>query len=277
MTLRMTLIAGAIAALVAAPTWAATSDSKEGTQTQTGPSTSQRAMDAPTAPGTPGAARSSDSSPAGARSSETAPGRSTGTSTAPGASGAARSSDSSPAGARSSETAAGSSMGTPGSAQNQARSRLYGQSAGHLKGMDVVDLNGEDVGKVARIVLAPDRKDAHAVITYGGVLGLGSREVLMSLDKLTEVDGKLQVRESKAQVEAMQEHKRSDQFVELTGDNPVQGSIVEFSAFEPGTDAGSPASTSTTPRDAAPSGSASPAPRDAASPGSTPTAPSAPR
>lgn len=116
----------------------------------------------------------------------------------------------------------------PASAHNQ----IYTRSADSLDGAEVVDGTGDKIGEVKQIVLAPDRKSAYAVIAEGGVLGIGAREVRVSLDDLTPLGDKLQWRVTKQQVEAMEKHT-SGQFVEIKGDTPLSGEITEFSAFEP--------------------------------------------
>lgn len=115
---------------------------------------------------------------------------------------------------------------------------IYSRSADDLDGMEVVDRTGDKIGKVKQIVLAPDRKSAHAIIAEGGVVGIGAREVMVSLDQLTPMgDDKLQVSTDKKQFETLTTVP-SEQYVALEGDAPISGSIVEFSAFEPEGDTG---------------------------------------
>jgi len=110
---------------------------------------------------------------------------------------------------------------------------IYTRSANSLVGAEVVDGDGEKIGDVKQVVIAADRKSAHAVIAEGGVLGMGPREVLVSLDALTPLyDDKLQWRVTKEQVGTMEEHTPG-QLVEIEGDTPISGEITEFSAFEP--------------------------------------------
>jgi sporulation protein YlmC with PRC-barrel domain len=48
-------------------------------------------------------------------------------------------------------------------------------SADDLKGMDVLDSDGEKFGRVSNIVLSPDQRNVHAVINIGSILGMGGR------------------------------------------------------------------------------------------------------
>lgn len=114
---------------------------------------------------------------------------------------------------------------------------LYTRSADDLKGVDVVDSTGKDIGEIKQIVLARDQKGAHAVISVGGVLGMGAHDVRVSLDKLRPMDDKLQISATREEIGALQDDTRdADQFVELKGAAPISESIIEFSAFEQGTE-----------------------------------------
>lgn len=112
---------------------------------------------------------------------------------------------------------------------------LYTWSADDLGGVKVVDRSGDKVGEIKRIVLAADRKSAHAVIATGGFLGMGTHEILVSLDMLRPAGDTLQMSASKEEVAAMKAMAPGgDSLVQLRGGLPISGSIVEFSAFEPG-------------------------------------------
>ena len=64
---------------------------------------------------------------------------------------------------------------------------LYMRSADDLHGKAVIDRTGDKVGEIKRVVLAPDRKSAHAVISVGGVLGIragkGRQQARYSIDE----------------------------------------------------------------------------------------------
>lgn len=115
--------------------------------------------------------------------------------------------------------------------RNQARedNPIYSQSADDLEGMEVVDSAGDNVGTIEHVVLMRDRHSAHAVISTGGMLGLGERDIVVSLDELNVVGEALQLKTTKEQIQAREEYQ-SEQYVELKGDKPIR---VEFSAFEP--------------------------------------------
>lgn len=109
---------------------------------------------------------------------------------------------------------------------------LYTRSADDLDGADVVDSTGDKVGKVKQIVLSPDRKSAYVMISVGGLLGMGTHDIMVSLNDLRPVGDSLQMNSTKKQIEAGKDVARStDKYVELKGNAPISESIVEFPAF----------------------------------------------
>jgi len=126
---------------------------------------------------------------------------------------------------------------------------LYSRSADDLDGMAVIDRTGDKVGEIKRVVLAPDRKSAHAVISVGGVLGMGAHDITVSLDQLKPLDDKLQMNATKEEIATLKDATQgADKYVDLKGSTPISGSIVEFSAFEQEKDANKPGAASMTPR-----------------------------
>jgi sporulation protein YlmC with PRC-barrel domain len=205
LNIRTTLFAGAITALLAGPTWAASDTPKEGAYTPapTKAESAQPERDQPTA-----AQPTSETPRVGAAAS------------------------------------GGATAGTP-----IGDNPLYTRSADDLDGVEVVDSTGDKVGKVKQIVLAPDRKSAHAVISVGGILGVGARDIIVSLDELKPMDDKLQMSATKKDIAARKdEAPDADKYVEVKGKTPISGSIVEFSAFEQGKEPIDPGASPMTPK-----------------------------
>lgn len=123
------------------------------------------------------------------------------------------------------------SMGT--TARNQVKNNpIYSRSAESLEGTEILDVAGEEAGTIKSVVLTNDRRSAHAVVSTGGMMGVGARDVLVSLDELNAAgDDKLQLNITQKQLESRQEYK-SEQYVKLEGEKPISGAISEFSAFE---------------------------------------------
>lgn len=133
-----------------------------------------------------------------------------------------------------------------------ASNPLYTRSADDLNDVEVIDRMGDKVGDVKQIVLAPDRRSASAVISTGGILGMGAHDIMISLDDLALIGDKLQMSATKAEATAQKdEAPGADKYVEVKGDTPISGSIVEFSAFEQGKEANKPGAAPMTPKDAA--------------------------
>jgi sporulation protein YlmC with PRC-barrel domain len=137
----------------------------------------------------------------------------------------------------------GKSMGMTTKTQARGDNPIYSRSADDLDGREVVDSAGDKIGTIKHVALARDRHSAHAVISTGGMLGLGTRDIVVSLDELNAVDDALRLNETKEQIQARKEYQ-SEQYVELKGDKPIRG---EFSAFEPVENAPEPALVPETP------------------------------
>ncbi|HRQ56850.1 MAG TPA: PRC-barrel domain-containing protein [Azoarcus taiwanensis] len=203
--IRTTMIAGAIAALLAGPTWAASDAPRVGAQP-----------------------------PAPANAELSQPLRDPSTTPRP-----------------MSETPqiGGTTYGAAASGASVGDNPLYTRSAAELDGVEVVDAAGDKVGTVKQIVLAPDRKSAHAIISTGGFLGMGASDIMVSLDRLEPLDDKLQMIVTEEEIAALKDEKpEADKYVEVKGDTPISESIVEFSAFERGADSQGPAAAPMTPQ-----------------------------
>jgi len=156
---------------------------------------------------------------------------------------------------------------------------LYTRTADDLNGMEVIDRTGDKVGEIKRVVLAPDRKSAHAVISVGGVLGMGARDITVSLDELKPLDDKLQMSASKEEIATLKDATQgADKYTDLKGSTPISGSIVEFSAFEQDKDANKPGASMMPNADSDKSGRTSMTPQvDTDKPATAPATPRVPQ
>lgn len=120
------------------------------------------------------------------------------------------------------------------SSRMTSRSEMSANSLHHrtpkdLQGMIVIGSDGKNIGKVTAVVARKNRDEVHAVISSGGFLGLGAREILVPLDELKVVgERQLQADFKQDAVESRQEY-RPLEYGELESDRPIS----EFSAFEP--------------------------------------------
>lgn len=105
---------------------------------------------------------------------------------------------------------------------------VYTMSPRELRGKDVIGPGGDEIGSVKAVVHSRHEKDIQAVISAGGFLGIGDKEITVPLDQLQYVDGKLRISASEEELKAMPEYQ-PERYVELeSGDQPIS----EFSAFE---------------------------------------------
>ena len=98
----------------------------------------------------------------------------------------------------------------------------------HLKKMVVIDTAGKTIGNIEDVVRSREDGFIYAVISSGGILGIGAQEVPVPLEELQVRGDKLRIattRDTMLHWPAYQE----DQYVEL---EPSDKPISEFSAFE---------------------------------------------
>ena len=105
---------------------------------------------------------------------------------------------------------------------------VYTMTPRELRGKDVIGPGGDEIGSVKAVVHSRQEKDIQAVISAGGFLGVGDKEITIPLDRLQFVDGKLRVSASEEELKARPEYQ-PEQYVEL---EPADQPISEFSAFE---------------------------------------------
>jgi hypothetical protein len=171
--------------------------------------------------------------PAWAASDAPKAGSDTSTSSASGKAGSAQLPMGQPESAVSGES--GYSGGTP-SAEARAPTPpnpLHARTADSLGRMDIVNAAKDKIGSIDSIVTTSSRSEAHAVVSVGGVLGMGARKVLVSLDELVPVSGnKLQINATEDELKARPKYDKKNH-VELEGDRLISDSIPQVSAYKP--------------------------------------------
>jgi hypothetical protein len=98
----------------------------------------------------------------------------------------------------------------------------------HLKHMEIDDVSGKKIGEVEAVVRS--RKDGfiYAVVSSGGLLGIGAKEVTVPVEALKVRGDRLRIDTSKDGLQQWPEYQE-DQYAEL---EPTNKPINEFSAFE---------------------------------------------
>ena len=94
--------------------------------------------------------------------------------------------------------------------------------------MDVVDASGEKIGKIEDVVRSREDGLIYAVVSSGGILGIGAKEIPVTLEKLQVHGDKLRIGTTEEDLRSWPEYQE-DQFVEL---RPSNQPISEFAAFE---------------------------------------------
>ncbi|MGC1951608.1 MAG: PRC-barrel domain-containing protein [Gammaproteobacteria bacterium] len=105
---------------------------------------------------------------------------------------------------------------------------LYEMTAEQLTGKAVIDSQGDGIGEVEELVIGGPGNTVHAVISVGGLLGVGDTEVAVPLDDLQLQDDKLVIFESKDQLKNRPEYKEGNYTQIEQKDRP----LAEFAKFE---------------------------------------------
>lgn len=106
---------------------------------------------------------------------------------------------------------------------------LYNHTPDELSGMEVVGSDGEVFGEIKTVVMARSRDEIHAVISSGGVMGMGTREVLVPVSELKLVkNDKVQSSLTKETISERPEFK-----AEHYGVMESNRRIGDFSGFKP--------------------------------------------
>jgi sporulation protein YlmC with PRC-barrel domain len=123
-----------------------------------------------------------------------------------------------------------------------------------LTGTDVVNRQGEQIGDIDEIVRKSDDDEAkaHAVISVGGFLGMGDKDVLVPLDRLSMQEDKIVLPQDMASKDALERQPawkdKEDDYEKLSDSDKVEIERSEFAAFERGQQGMTPGQQGTTGR-----------------------------
>lgn len=79
----------------------------------------------------------------------------------------------------------------------------YGITVDDLEDMDIMDASGEEVGEVEEVLMTPDGQITAVSAEVGGFLGIGDKEVVVELDRLTHDGDQLRVDMTSEEIEAL--------------------------------------------------------------------------
>lgn len=96
---------------------------------------------------------------------------------------------------------------------------LEDMSLDELKGQTVVNSDGEELGEISEVVVSQDESQAGAVLSVGGMLGVGADKAMAPLDKLSMKEGRLVWDTANTQDEIKQSSDyQEDNFTEASSD-----------------------------------------------------------
>jgi PRC-barrel domain len=97
-----------------------------------------------------------------------------------------------------------------------------------LKHMEIDDASGQKIGKVEEVVRSREDGFIYAVVSSGGLLGIGANEVTVPVEMLELQGNQLRISATKDELQRWPEYQE-DRYAEL---EPTSKPISEFSAFE---------------------------------------------
>ena len=98
----------------------------------------------------------------------------------------------------------------------------------HLMHMEVVGVSGEKIGKAENVVRSREDGFIYVVVSSGGVLGIGAKEVTVPFKELEVQGNQLLIGTTKDDLQRWPEYQE-DQYVAL---EPSNKPISDFAAFE---------------------------------------------
>jgi sporulation protein YlmC with PRC-barrel domain len=79
---------------------------------------------------------------------------------------------------------------------------LFDQTPEDLEGRDVVGINGDRIGEITDVVMDVERQSVYAVVSSGGLLGLGTNEYAIDFNDLRMTGDELQLTTPREALEA---------------------------------------------------------------------------
>lgn len=93
-----------------------------------------------------------------------------------------------------------------------SQASVEGIRAEELIGRNVVNRKGEDLGEVEGLVIQPQKEEVHAVVSIGGFLGIGDRDVAIPIEQLQigTDNVTLMSQQTKEQLEVLPEYDENE-------------------------------------------------------------------
>ena len=122
-------------------------------------------------------------------------------------------------------------MPTKSAAETEAqrhKSPMFLLTPENLKQMEVMGASGATIGRIDDVVRSRNDGFIYAIISSGGVWGIGAKETPVSLKKLEVYGSKLRIGTTKSELVRWPDY-RKDQYAGL---HPNDKPIADFAAFE---------------------------------------------
>jgi len=102
---------------------------------------------------------------------------------------------------------------------------LYSHSADDLKDFQVVDKDDKDIGEIDHMVLSNDKLDAFAVVSVGGLLGVGARDVMVPVSDMTlQADETIKISTDATEVAGLNDYV-AETYTEVEGNTPLSDAM----------------------------------------------------
>lgn len=131
-------------------------------------------------------------------------------------------------------SSSGQQAGQSSAEQSSEQAGKMQKRVGDITGMAVVNRQGKRIGDVDKVVRRNEDSEPYAVISVGGFLGIGDKDIAVALDKLSLKDGKIVLPEdlrTKVALEGQPGWDRS-KYQEIEASEQVEMEQADFAAFE---------------------------------------------
>ena len=112
------------------------------------------------------------------------------------------------------------------SAADASANPVYQQTVRQLKGTEIIDVSGKDLGEVDKVVMDRKTGQPHVVLSVGGFLGIGDETVALPLSSMTLVNDKLMIPGERDEEQLKRRPPyRPDDYVELQQNMTIASQI----------------------------------------------------
>lgn len=104
---------------------------------------------------------------------------------------------------------------------SEEENALFDLTPDELKNTEVVGSDGETIGKIKGVVGSKTSDDVYAVISQGGLMGIGAHEFLIPLEELTQVNNDQVRADFNETIAKDRPEYESDNYSEMDSSRPI--------------------------------------------------------